>query len=60
MFNALKYTRRMEEAGFSRNQAETTIDILLEVMTENLATKHDILNLSKDIQDHLLYLASLK
>ena len=49
MFNAIKYTRKLEDLGFSRIQAETSLDILMEIMQENLATKQDLLDLKKDI-----------
>ena len=52
MFNTLKYAKMLEEVGFSREQAETSIKILLEVMEEKLATKQDILDIRSDI--HLL------
>ena len=42
MFNTLKYARILEEAGFSRDQAETSIKILVEVMDEKMATKQDL------------------
>ena len=32
----------LEEVGFSREEAETTIRILDEVMEDKLATKHDL------------------
>jgi hypothetical protein len=42
MFNALKYTQELEQAGFSREQAEASLKILIEVMNENFATKSDL------------------
>ena len=42
MFNALKYTEKMEEVGFTREQAETSINILLEIMDNKFATKDDL------------------
>ena len=47
MFNALKYTQKLEEAGFTREQAEASVTILWEVLEMNLATKDDILRLEK-------------
>jgi len=41
MFNTLKYAKIFEEVGFSREQSETTIRILLEVMEDKLFTKED-------------------
>lgn len=42
MFNALKYTEILEKVGFSREQAETSVKVLIEVMDDNFATKHDL------------------
>ena len=42
MFNALKYTQELEKAGFSRDQAEASLKLLIEVMNENFATKSDL------------------
>ncbi len=42
LFNALKYTQELEKVGFSREQAEKSVSILIEVMENNLATKSDI------------------
>ena len=42
MFNTLKYAKMLEEVGFSREQAETSIKILVEIMEDKLATKQDI------------------
>ena len=53
MFNTLKYAKMLEEVGFSREQAETSIKILLEIMEENLATKLDIQLLSQTIQSDI-------
>ena len=42
MFNALKYTNIMERAGFTKEQAETSLRILIEIMDQNFASKTDI------------------
>ena len=34
MFNALRYTRKLEELGLTKNQAEASMDILIEIMEE--------------------------
>lgn len=41
MFNALKYTQELERAGFSREQAEATVKLFIDVMNETFATKSD-------------------
>jgi hypothetical protein len=45
MFNALKYTQEMERAGFTREQAEVSMKVLIDVMNENFATKSDLKDL---------------
>jgi hypothetical protein len=42
MFNAFKYTKQLEEAGFSREQAEIQLQIITEIVEGNLATKQDL------------------
>ncbi len=42
MFNTLRYAKILEESGFSRDQAETSIKILVEIMEDKLATKQDL------------------
>jgi hypothetical protein len=39
MFNTLKYAKMLEDVGFSRDQAETSTQILVEIMEDKLATK---------------------
>jgi hypothetical protein len=50
MFNALKYTEELEKAGFSRNEAEASLKVLIEVMNENFATKSDLHTGLKDLE----------
>ena len=45
MFNSLKYAKKLEDVGFSRDQAEMHVLILSEIMETNLATKQDIKDL---------------
>ena len=51
MFNTLKYVKIMEESGFSRTQAETSVNVLAEVMETQLATRQDMIDLRRDIND---------
>ena len=39
MFNAIKYSKELEEAGFSRSQAEATINAFYKFMDNIFATK---------------------
>lgn len=42
MFNAFKYTKQLEEAGFSREQAEIQLQVITEIVEGELATKQDL------------------
>ena len=42
MFNAIKYTKQLEEVGFSRVQAEAQLQIISEIVEGDLATKQDL------------------
>lgn len=53
MFNTLKYAKMLEEVGFSKDQAETSINILVEIMEDKLATKQDLQELRNDIRNTL-------
>ena len=49
MFNTLRYAKMLEDAGFSRDQAETSIKILVEIMEDKLASKQDFRELESRI-----------
>ncbi len=42
MFNVFKYTKQLEEAGFSREQAEIQLQVISEIVEGELATKQDL------------------
>jgi hypothetical protein len=42
MFNAIRYTKKLEEVGISREQAEAHIQIFSEIVEGELATKQDL------------------
>jgi hypothetical protein len=42
MFNTLRYAKRLEEVGVSRNQAEAHIQIIAEIVEDDVATKQDL------------------
>jgi len=44
MFNAFKFTKQLEEAGFSREQAEAQLQVIAEVVEGDLVTKQDLKN----------------
>lgn len=49
MFNALKYTEILETVGFTREQAEQSIKVLIEVMEQNLASSQDLKDLKQEL-----------
>lgn len=42
VFNSLNYAKRLEDAGFTRQQAEVQANILSEIVDEKIATKQDL------------------
>ena len=42
VFNSLNYAKRLEDAGFTRQQAEAQANILSEIVDEKIATKQDL------------------
>jgi len=50
MFNALKYTKKLEEVGFSREQAEIQLQVITEIVEDDLATKQDLKNLENSME----------
>ncbi len=49
MINTLKYAKRLEESGFSRQQAEANIQIIAEIVEDDVATKADLKQLGNEI-----------
>jgi len=45
MNNTLKYVKFLESTGVSREQAEAHVQLIVEIMEDNLATKQDLKNL---------------
>lgn len=58
MFNTLRYAKMLEEVGFSREQAETSIKILVEIMEDKLASKQDLQELESRLQNSVALLRS--
>lgn len=56
MHHNLKYTQKLEAAGFSREQAEATVTLVVDAMDENFATKKDFDNLRTDMRVEVLSL----
>jgi hypothetical protein len=57
-FNTLKYAKILEEVGFSREQAETSVKILVEIMEDKLASKQDLQTLELELQNSMFQLDS--
>ncbi len=53
MVNAFKYTKQLEEAGFSREQAEAQLQIISEIVEGDLATKQDLKTLETSLRQDL-------
>lgn len=50
MFNALKYTEELEKAGFTQEQAKASLNLVIEVMNEEFATKSDLLAVRSELK----------
>jgi hypothetical protein len=50
MFDTLRYSKVLEAAGISRDQAEAHIKIIAEIVEGDLATKQDIRELKDELQ----------
>ena len=53
MFNAIKYTEELKKAGFSPDQADISMKVLIDVMNENFATKSDIHELKQELRSDI-------
>lgn len=42
VFNSLNYAKRLEQAGFTRQQAEVQANIMTEIVDEKITTKQDL------------------
>jgi len=49
-FDSLGYARKLEAAGFSREQAEVQTDALREIIEDRLATKSDLKALEAQLE----------
>ena len=50
MFNTLRYAKKLEAAGVSREQAEAQIQIIAEILEEDMATKLDLNNVKDELK----------
>ena len=51
LFDTLKFSRKLEDAGFSHKQATGAAEAFSEVVNEGVATKADIRELKTDIKE---------
>lgn len=51
MFNALKYIRKLEAVGISRDQAEAYVEVAMGTIEDGVATKSDIALVKSDIAE---------
>lgn len=58
MFNALKYTKKLEQVGFTKQQAETALELGIEVMNDNLASKEDLNHTTNELRHEMRELSS--
>ena len=50
VFDTLAYAKKLKAVGFTEEQAEVQAEALAEIVEERLATKHDILELKRDVK----------
>lgn len=50
MIDTLMYAKELEAAGVQREQAETHVRIMAQIVESDLATKQDVLNLGTHLQ----------
>jgi len=50
-FDTLIYSKKLQEKGFTAEQAEAQVEMIKEIIDSQLATKLDIQDLKRDIQD---------
>lgn len=53
MYSAFKHSKLLEEAGFSRHQAEIQVQVITEIIEGDLATKQDLKNLEHSTRQDL-------
>ena len=50
MFNALKYTKTLEESGFERDQAEVLVGMFMQMIEFNMVSKSDFEKFQSDVR----------
>ena len=53
LFDTLKYARRLQQAGFSPDQADGATEALAATFSDEIATKTDLRDLKSDLKDDI-------
>lgn len=51
--NAIKYMDELEQKGFTKEQAKTSINLWIELMNQNLASKNDLLEVQSELKNEI-------
>lgn len=60
MFNALKYIKKLEAVGFPREQAEVQVQLVLDSIGQEVATKSDLADVRNEMADLRADMADLR
>lgn len=58
MFNTLAYTKKLEDIGYNREQAETHIEVIAEVLEGEMISKTDLIHTESKLKDEIRGLRS--
>jgi hypothetical protein len=50
IFNTLAYAKKLQSVGFTEQQAEVQAEAIAEIIDSNLATKRDVAEIKRDIE----------
>lgn len=53
MMNAIKYMDELEQKGFTNEQAKTSVNLWIELMNENVASKNDLLEVKNELKEDI-------
>lgn len=51
--DSMSYIRRLEAKGYTQEQAEEQISVMLDIMNNNLASKQDLIKLESDLKSEM-------
>lgn len=58
MFDSLKYAKILEDSGLPREQAETHIRVLNDLLEDEMATKQDLMDVKSELKSEISNLES--